>query len=412
MRSERDSVESAKRAVYVLFFCFGIVYITFLSRLVEIRELLGGITPGEASLILLCLSLGSTAVTPIGGALLERVSIRKVVRIFGALCAVMLVIMSFLATSANYAGCLVCAVLMGACNGMSNVANNVAGVAVEKRGGGKSMMPRFHSFFQIGAVCATLVSQFWAFFAFDFRLQCILASAVAIMSTNLVASRLYTSTNIDTSAAISEAAVESDGVLINPSLKDKLHAKGLDLNLMLVGLIILASTLTEGTGNDWISQGVVETFETPEAVGLFSMWTYLLVTAVTRFFGGNILDRLGRVLAMRISFASALFGVTFFIFTPFMFGTIIAAVFWGFGVALGYPVCITVASESKHHAAFRASVVASMGTVMNIAGPPIIGILANVISIRYSLIVLLPGLIIGFLAIHALKHRDGSPMKE
>ena len=53
------------------------------------------------------------------------------------------------------------------------------------------------------------------------------------------------------------------------------------------------------------------------------------------------------------------------------------AALWGLGTALGFPVGMSAASDDPRHAAGRVSVVATVGYVAFLAGPPLIGFLAD-----------------------------------
>ncbi|MDR2083248.1 MAG: MFS transporter [Candidatus Ancillula trichonymphae] len=399
----RREMVFATRACYVLFACFGVVYVTFLSRIVHIRHLLGNITPNQASVILLALALGSTVSSPFGGAALEKVSVIKIIRVFAVSCAVLLFLEGVFASSGEYWVCVVLAIFFGLSNGLYNIANNVAGVAVQERFGGKTMMPRFHSFFQIGAVIATSISQVTARLHIDIRLQ--FTFVALIVTVGALTSSLYIFDRHKIKSASSREQiqrVENDS-RTNLALFQKLNSKGLDLSVLLIGLIVCVASLAEGSGTDWVASGIVEGFHETEVSGLLGMWIYLLVIACTRFFGSSILDRFGRVISMRACFICAIIGVLIYTISPFEWSVYLACILWGFGVALGYPVGISVASESTDYSAFRASVAAGLGNVMNIAGPPVIGILASIVSIRLSLLILLPGLVLGLFIVPVLE---------
>ena len=62
------------------------------------------------------------------------------------------------------------------------------------------------------------------------------------------------------------------------------------------------------------------------------------------------------------------------------------AVLWGLGTALGFPVGMSAAGDDPQHAAGRVSVVASIGYVAFLAGPPFVGLLGNAVGTLHSLI--------------------------
>ena len=58
---------------------------------------------------------------------------------------------------------------------------------------------------------------------------------------------------------------------------------------------------------------------------------------------------------------------------------------WAIGVSMGFPLGISAAAESGPDPAARVSVVASIGYFANLAGPPVIGILAQSIGLLHAM---------------------------
>jgi MFS family permease len=411
----------------MLFLSFGLIYSTFLSRIVGIRELMGNLDASQASFLLLGCSVGSVLMAPIGGIILEHFSIRKVSRVSIILAAFFIISLSFVALT----GILWLAIINTFCLGLFfslfNVAINVSGVAIEKRNNGKTLMPRFHAFFQIGAVIGTTWSQIIIFTGLGLQVQTIIVGACVITVVFIHVRNVYSSTKVATPNDIQNAdlggtieGAGSIGLVHNePRYQGKgrsdgfragMWKKGLDGSVLVIGLMVLASTLCEGSGNDWISGGLVEGFSQSEAFGIVGMWIYLITTATVRFFGVSLLDRFGRIAVMRACFACAFVGIALYIFSPIPALAFVGCFIWGAGVSMGYPVAISAASEGEHKSAFRASVVASIGNTMNIAGPPLIGLIASSVSIRFALIILIPFTVIGFIAANILKKPTVRPM--
>ncbi|GHT83399.1 MFS transporter [Actinomycetota bacterium] len=395
---------AAQLSIFVLFGCFGFMYITYLGRLVHIRELLGGesgpIDPRAASFLLLGSSLGSVVAAPIAGAVIDNFSIRKFIRITATLSGIFLVLLSVFATAGQYYLCVLDTIILGAMFSSFNIGINIAGVTVEGKSGGKTLMPKFHAFFQVGAVLAAWFSTLIIAVDFTYIAQCLIVALIALVISNW---RIFSVYKI-----AKQAQVYTDGfeVEVSTSFKGKMKAKGLDLMVIMIGLMVLSSSLMEGSGNDWISGGIVEGFDSPESTGLVGMWVYLATTAAMRFFGTPLLDKFGRWKVMRVLFLLAFAGISLYIFSPTEPLAVFGCVLWGLGVSFGYPVGITAAAESGKNSSFRASIVASIGNIMNIAGPPVIGLLANDLGIRLALCVLLPFAILGFGVSHWLWHKN------
>ena len=71
---------------------------------------------------------------------------------------------------------------------------------------------------------------------------------------------------------------------------------------------------------------------------------------------------------------------------------------WGLGAALGFPVGMSAAADDPVRAAARVSVVASIGYVAFLAGPPLIGLLGDHLGVRHALTATVGVLAMGLLA--------------
>ena len=65
----------------------------------------------------------------------------------------------------------------------------------------------------------------------------------------------------------------------------------------------------------------------------------------------------------------------------------VGAALWGLGTSLGFPVGMSAAGDDPRRAAGRVSVVATIGYVAFLAGPPLIGFLAQEVGTLRALTV-------------------------
>ena len=77
---------------------------------------------------------------------------------------------------------------------------------------------------------------------------------------------------------------------------------------------------------------------------------------------------------------------------------LVGALFWGVGASLGFPVGMSAAADDPARAAARVSVVSSIGYTAFLAGPPLIGVLAQHDGILVALFVVVGALVLGLLA--------------
>ncbi|GHV24080.1 hypothetical protein AGMMS49959_19180 [Planctomycetales bacterium] len=364
----------ARFALVALFVAYGVTYLSFISRLVKIREELGGITPAELAVILFAASVGDVVASPLCGYFLERLGIRAVIRFGGTAMAVWLTLFALCTGAGWYYADIGLAFLLGASLGCVNIAMNMAGVAIERRAE-QTLMPFFHAFFCLGAVLATTISHFTVQLSLGILPQYVAVGAVMIGVAHYAAHNVFE---------------------FHDKKEDKGGGRQLDRALILLILLMMAVALTEGCGNDWIVLGAVEAFTVSEATAIGALWIYLFFETTTRFAGRRLTQRFGEINCLRGSFVAALAGVLLYIATPELWGVWVATALWGAGVALGYPLVISMAAASGENPSFRASLVVALGTIMNIAAPPAIGLIANFTGIRHALIVLLVPLTVGF----------------
>jgi cyanate permease len=78
-------------------------------------------------------------------------------------------------------------------------------------------------------------------------------------------------------------------------------------------------------------------------------------------------------------------------------------VLWGLGAALGFPVGMSAAADDPARAAVRVSVVSSIGYTAFLAGPPLIGLLAEEAGILRALFVVVGALTLGLIAAGAAR---------
>jgi len=146
---------------------------------------------------------------------------------------------------------------------------------------------------------------------------------------------------------------------------------------LLVGLFVFTAAFTEGTGNDWLGIAVIDGYGAAHALGSLTFAVFLAAMTLGRWFGPGLLDRWGRVPTIRLLGAVALAGLVLVVYGGSLPVAIAGAALWGLGTALGFPVGMSAASDDPRQAAGRVSVVASVGYVAFLAGPPLIGFLGD-----------------------------------
>ena len=172
---------------------------------------------------------------------------------------------------------------------------------------------------------------------------------------------------------------------------------------MVATTLTRAAAFTEGTGNDWLGVATIDGYDAAPALGSLTFALFLAAMTLGRWFGPGVLDRYGRVVTLRVLSLTALAGLGLVVFGGSLPVAMIGAVLWGIGTALGFPVGMSAASDEPTHAAARVSVVATVGYVAFLAGPPLIGFLADDVGTLRALTVTGELVALGLLVSGALR---------
>lgn len=268
---------------------------------------------------------------------------------------------------------------LGAGSGVWDVAMNVEGADVERRLGW-TIMPRFHAAWSLGSVAGAGAGALAARLAVPLEVQ-LLATAGLVLVGVLVAVMFF--------IPVAPSAQRRDRANRRRAL-----AAWRELRTLLIGVMVLSAALVEGAANDWLALALVDGYGTSHTVAAIGLAVFVTAMTVGRLMGTMLLDRYGRVVVLRTCIAIAIVGVAVFVAgysTPL---ALVGAACWGLGASLGFPVGMSAAADHERFAAPRVSVVASIGYLAFLAGPPLIGLLADSLGILQALSVLIATLVL------------------
>jgi fucose permease len=146
---------------------------------------------------------------------------------------------------------------------------------------------------------------------------------------------------------------------------------------LLIGLFVLTMAFAEGTANDWIGVASIDGYGATAALASLAYGIFVASMTIGRWYGMRVLDRFGRVPVLRASAAIALTGVLIVVFGPNLVTAMVGTALWGLGTALGFPAGMSAAADQPRYAPGRVSVVATIGYVAFLAGPPLVGFIGN-----------------------------------
>lgn len=377
---DRSRVMTARNAVFVIFALAGLVFASWASRIADTKEALG-LSAGELGMTLFAASVGSVTGLPLAGRISQRIGATRAVALGTAVALSGLLVVGAVVDAGGSRLALAAGLfLVGLGVGVWDVSMNLEGADVE-RGLGTAVMPHFHAAFSGGTVGSALIGAGMSWAGVPLTIHFIGAAAVTVLLSWWALPKFLPHTAEHRAEA--KAARERHG------------SAWLEPRTLLIGVVVFAAAFTEGTANDWLAVAFVEGHDLPAWAGVLAFATFLTAMTIGRLVGTRLLDRHGRVPVLRVSFALAALGAAMVIFGSAWLAFIGAAV-WGVGAALGFPVGMSASADDATRAAARMSVVATIGYVAFIAGPPLLGLLGDSVGVLRSL------LVVGALAILAL----------
>lgn len=383
-------VRAASFAVFLVFVLNGAHFSSWASRLPAVRDGLG-LTPAQMGVLLLVGSVGSLVSLPLSGVIVTRLGAARTVLGFALVNATGLVIASAGVAAGNAVVVGAGLVVFGVGTGVWDAAMNLEGAIVEQRLG-RTVMPRYHAGFSLGTVVAAGLAALAARLDVPVHVH---LPAVLVVSCVAVA---WCVRRFLPAAGHAERADASTGAVAR-----RAFGAWLEPRTLLIGLVVLAAALTEGSANDWVALAVVDGFGTDDTVGALVFGVFVAAMTAMRFLGTNLLDRYGRVTVLRLCAGLSLVGLLVFGLVPetMLWLALVGVVLWGMGAALGFPVGMSAASDDPLHAAARVSVVSTVGYSAFLAGPPLLGLLADEIGYRQALLAIAIPVLVGLLVVRS-----------
>ena len=272
--------------------------------------------------------------------------------------------------------------------GVWDVAMNVEGAAVEKRLG-RTVMPRFHAAFSLGTVAA---------------------AGVGALTTGLGVPMLW---HLGAVAAAVLLLAQPRGFLPRADEPHEGHDADrgrlpawrawLEPRTLLIGVMVFALAVTEGTANDWLAVALIDGYGVEHWVGVLGFGGFVTAMTVGRLVGPPLLDRHGRVPVLWGTMAAAVAGVLLIVYGGPL--AVAGILLWGLGASLGFPVGMSAAADDERHAAVRVSVVSTIAYTAFLAGPPLLGFVADRVGSLHALLVVALLLLPSALVVPAARER-------
>jgi predicted MFS family arabinose efflux permease len=321
-----------------------------------------GLNEAGLGLILLCMGGGAILSMPFVGPLIRRTGSRKIIVVSGVIASLVLPFLTIADTAFTLAVALF---VFGATLGCLDVAMNSQAVVVQDRIG-RPVMSAFHGMFSLGGLFGAMVFGLFLMIGLTpFISACVIA--VALLITVVTHYRYF----LD--------HPESEGpkpfVLKLP--------RG---PVLLLGIFCLITFLTEGALLDWSALFLRENrgFSVSMAGAGYSVFSVAM--ALMRFTGDGLVHKYGPDKIVFWGAALAATGLLVAVFTPWQVTVLAGFLLIGIGAANVVPVLFSAAGKADKNAPeLGLAAVTTMGYAGQLAGPAVIGFIAQTTSLPIAL---------------------------
>lgn len=394
MASPRPPADVAawRNAVFVVFAVAGAGFATWASRIPAARDELD-LGTAEVALLLTGISVGSIAGLVLAPVLIHRTSGRRGL----AGCTVGFCVgLAGAAVGAQVLGSVVvtCAALVvfGVCFSATDVLMNVEGAEAEKALG-RTALPLMHAFFSIGTILGAVGG------AAAIALGADLVPHFAVATAVLVTAILLAATRLPDHVRVSVADAPEPDVARPGRRRLQVPERLRDVRLVLIGVMVTGMALTEGAANDWIALAAIDGHAFTEGGGARVFGAFVVGMTLARIVGGPLVDRYGGARMLLVTAAFGLVGIVLFIHAPDTPAVVYAAaLLWGIGGSLGFPIGMSAAADHPTDGPRRVSIIGVFGYGSFLLGPPVIGFIAEHVGLLRSFYLVLALLVVSMAA--------------
>jgi len=345
-------------AVSALFFVNGAILASWVPYVPMVKQRLG-IGDGLLGVVLLFMAIGALGALPFAGTLVGRLGSRTVSVGAGLGLCLSLPLPILAPTPFLVALALL---FFGAFNSTLDVAMNAQAVEVEQRRG-RALMSSFHAMFSVGGLAGALLS------------SVIAAAGVGAADHILAAALLGSVAILIARSALIAVAPSPSPVFVRPTR-----------GLLGLGVLALCALLAEGAIGDWSAVYLMDSRGASQSVAAAGFAAFSLAMAGGRFAGDHVARWLGAACLLRLSGALAAGGLLLALIVKEPVIAIAGFGLVGLGVANLIPVIFSAAGRAYAVAPGHGlAAVATTGYVGFLAGPPAIGLAAEVAGLPAAL---------------------------
>jgi MFS family permease len=351
-------------AVSVFFFCQGVCFASWASRIPDLKTSLN-LSEAALGTILLGLPIGQLLTMPFSGRAVTRFGSKNVLRI--AILGYAFALTNIGLVNAPWQLGL-CLFLFGICGNLCNISVNTQGVNAEALYG-RPIMSSFHGVWSTAGFSGALIGLLMMKFHLSPYIHFwIVASPVMLLS--FFFSRYLLLTPTSRTAA---------------SFRRLKMPHGLLLQLGIIGFCCLSC---EGCMFDWSGVYFKEVVKAEGSLVSLGYASFMIMMATGRFVGDRLAAKFSRKKMVQVSGILIFSGMMFSVLFPYLVTATIGFLVVGFGVSTIIPLLYSTVGKADLEVSkgIAIATVSSIGFLGFLMGPPLIGYIAELAGLKFSFI--------------------------
>ena len=358
------SPQANRRSVSVFFFMHGLCFASWASRIPTIQSALN-LSASSLGAILFALPLGFFISLAVAGWLIAKIGSKKAVVLSSTVYSLSLVGIGLSTTPLQVTASLL---LFGFFANLLNISINTQAVAVEGLYQ-KRLMATFHGLWSLAGFAGAALGT-WMIGQSVSPLQHFIFVCLFVLIAVAI-SAFY--------------LVEKD----KPTGKRSPILALPDKSLIGLGLIAFCSMMVEGAMFDWSGVYFIDVIHVNSELTGMGYTTFMIAMAGMRFLADAFAGRFGLRRVLQTSGMLATIGLLLAVILPQLIPTLLGFLLIGMGVSSVVPMVYSAAGKSKTMSAGMAiTAVSSLGFMGFLIGPPLIGFIADALSLRGSFLAL------------------------
>ncbi len=355
------SLRHTRVAVSLFYFGQGLGFSSWASRIPDLKHSLN-LSDAALGSILFALPLGQLCTMPVSAVLVTKYGSKKILTIAAPLYGVALVIIGLAALPWHLAAALF---VFGIAGNMANLAVNTQGVETEKLFR-RPINTTFHGVWSIAGFAGALVGLLMINLHIKPYQHFILIMILSWL--NVFLSHKYLIGGKPAASAVKRPFfIKPQGALLQ------------------LGIIAFCSMATEGAMFDWSGVYFRDIVAAPQSLILLGYASFMVMMSAGRFIGDAIISKFGRKLTMQASGIIISSGMALSVIFPHIVTATIGFMMVGLGVSTNVPSVYSVAGKNeKVPPGIALAMVASVSYLGFLMGPPLIGYISALSSLRYS----------------------------